>query len=413
MSNSEKFIEKILFGNSFFKNEETLLNNYVPEQLPQREEEIVELANSFKPIMNFNNNFGVNIVITGPPGVGKTALVKNFGKIIEKVSRKNNHPILFKYYNCYSFRSKNSILMNLLNRFGIFSRGFGDEQLLTLLKKRLKKEDTRLILVLDEANLLGSKEVLEFIHGITDYEKGESRISLIVISRYTEYISILHDHINEYITKRIKLDGYSKTDLIKILKYRIDLAFYPNIINDKIIKMIANIASSTKNARHAINILYNAGKLAEQQNESEITAELIRYAKNNVYPEIKPEILDDLNNDYLFILQAIARTLKLDSNKTATNFLELYDYYRIICEEYTLLIQSDITPKKEEILINQIMDIMQLNLIDVISENIKQHKYLIQNPTKLIITLNDIPAEILDSRITKILGKRLKIEDDE
>ncbi|MHA1270329.1 MAG: Cdc6/Cdc18 family protein [Candidatus Helarchaeota archaeon] len=412
MSDSEKFIENILFKRSFFKNEHTLLNTYVPDNLPQREAEIAQLARTFKPVMDFDNTSGINVVIIGPPGVGKTALVKNFGRAIVNISHKNRQPIYFKYYNCYSFRSKNSILMDLLNRFGIFSRGFGDEQLLTLLKHRLRKEDARLILTLDEANLLGGKEVMEFIHGVIDDESEQSRVSIIIISRYTEYLSILSNVINDYINEKIILNTYSKSDLLKILTYRVNLAFFSDTINSKLIEMVANIVSSTsQNARHGINIIYQAGKLAEQQNEPKITAELIRYAKNNIYPEIDPKILNELSNNKLFLLQALARILKLNLNKTAANFLELYDYYLVICEEYSLLLNKKIKHNSIDYTINEILEIIHSNIINVIPK-FDNSTLIHENLDNIIITLNDIPAEILDSRITEILKNRFKIKKE-
>ncbi len=409
MVGSEKYIERILFKRSFFKNEETLLNNYVPEELPQREEEIAQLARAFKPIMEFNNHFSINIAIIGPPGVGKTALVKNFGKAIEKISIKNNHKIYFKYYNCYSFRSKNSILMDLLNRFGVFSRGFGDEQLLTLIKRRLRSEDARLILVLDEANLLGSKEVLEFIHGVVESDTGQSRISLIIISRYTEYLSILANVINDYITEKLILKAYSREELINIFNYRVNLAFYSDTINSRLIEMVADIVSSTsKNARHGINIFYSAGKLAEQRNEPKVTAELIRYAKNNIYPEINPNILEDFSINKLFLLQALSRILKLDVNKTATSYSELYDYYLVICEEYSILTNHRFAPKNNFSCIKDLYELVQSKIIDIMPRPMN-HNHLTENSKSLIITLNDLPAELLDSRITNMLYKRYNI----
>ncbi|MHA1311515.1 MAG: Cdc6/Cdc18 family protein [Candidatus Helarchaeota archaeon] len=410
MSDSEKFIENILFKRSFFKNEETLLSNYVPNELPRRETEIVSLARAFKPIMSFDNSSGINVAIIGPPGVGKTALVKNFGKAIQNISIKNNHLIYFKYYNCYSFRSKNSILMDLLNRFGIFSRGFGDEQLLTLLKQRLRKEEARLILAIDEANLLGNKEILEFIHGASDDEYGQSRISIIIISRYSEYNSILAKTVNDYMNEKLFLKPYSKKDLIKILTYRVNLAFYSETIQPQLIEMVANIvSSSSKNARHGISIIYHAGKLAEQQNETQITAELIRYAKNNVYPEINPKVLNDLSDNSLFLLQALSRILILDVNKTATNFFELHDYYLLICEEYSLLLNETIKIHSKEDIIKNLFELKEMNIIEIIVSN-KESIFSNKNLKNIIISLNDIPAEVLNLRITKILQNRLKIK---
>jgi hypothetical protein len=172
--------------------------------------------------------------------------------------------------------------------------------------------------------------------------------------------------------------------------------------------MVAEIAATTKNARHGINIIYNAGKLAEQKNEPILTAELIRHAKNNIYPEIQPELLESFSNNKLYIIQALARTLKLDINKTATRFSELYDFYLVICEEYSLLIDDHIIPKSKDKIMQEIFQITQTKIIDIIPKP-KKIEDVIDNNLDIILTLNDIPAEILDSRIEKLLHKRLEI----
>ena len=71
------YVEDAMFGKSIFKNESTLYPEYIPPELPTREEEITRLARNFRSLLGKEGSFSVNVAIVGHAGIGKTALCKS------------------------------------------------------------------------------------------------------------------------------------------------------------------------------------------------------------------------------------------------------------------------------------------------------------------------------------------------
>ena len=67
------FKDMLRSDETLFKNEIALDFSYIPKLVPYREIQQKNVANCIKPL--FNNMNGKNIVIHGPPGIGKSTLV--------------------------------------------------------------------------------------------------------------------------------------------------------------------------------------------------------------------------------------------------------------------------------------------------------------------------------------------------
>ena len=61
-------------GESLFKNEDALDGDFIPRNLPYRENQHHHVASVIKPLLMGRN--GRNLFICGAPGIGKTAAVK-------------------------------------------------------------------------------------------------------------------------------------------------------------------------------------------------------------------------------------------------------------------------------------------------------------------------------------------------
>lgn len=390
----DDIVEKNLMGNSVFKNESTLFREYVPDKLPKREQEIARLIRDFKPLLSNQGAFSVNVAIIGNAGLGKTSIAKFFLQKFPQSASKVGKKVYCVYYNCYTYRTKNSILRHLLSKyFNVFTtRGFSDNELLSNLMIRLNKEDAHLILILDEANILGSEDILSFIYIHEAFEFGKSRISNILISRLTEFNSLLSVQLSERIQDKIQLSGYTEDDLREILKYRTEIAFKDNAIPPEVFDQVISISASSQNARHGIEIFYQAGKIADQEGLSYITPEMVRKAKAYVYPELRSNALEELKLHELFVGIAIARHLKHE-NLASTNIDDVYDYYRIVCEENGEEPQAKVTFRRH---------------IDVLDEAGVIYKVVQsigggQRGRRSVITLKDVPAEILEERCTNLI----------
>jgi len=386
-------IEKFLSGKSVFKNEQTLDLKYVPPKLPRRRDELARLARDYKPLVSKSGSFSINVAVTGPAGVGKTATTKYFCERFVKAAENRDVNILTTYYNCYTFRTKSAILRNLLSKyFAITSRGYSDYELLGMLTLRLKKENKHLLMILDEANILGAEDILSIIHAPEIHGFGEARISTIVISRPTEFQTLLNVPLSGHINDKIQMNGYNYDALKEILDYRTELAFRPGVVSEEILDMVVEIASKTQNARHGIEILYHAGKLADREETDEITEEMIRTAKGFVYPELRPDVLNDLKLHELLTALAIAKRLK-HTGITATNVNEAYEYYCIACDEYSVTPNAKPTFRRH---------------LDVLTETGIIGKSVLplhrgKRGRRGRITLFDIPATILEERARTLL----------
>jgi Cdc6-like AAA superfamily ATPase len=156
--------------------------------------------------------------------------------------------------------------------------------------------------------------------------------------------------------------------------------------------MVAEIASQTQNARHGIEILLRAGKMADYEHINEINAELVRKAKVGVYPELRPDVLDDLNDHELLAALGLARRLK-HHGITATTINEAYKYYQIACEEREgIKVQSLSAFRKY---------VNRLDSVGIIGMAVGPLGRG-RRGRRARITLYDLPATVLEERVLKI-----------
>lgn len=399
----EDIFEQKLYGSSLFKDETSLFRDYIPPTLPRREEELLRLARDFKPLLYKEKGaFSVNVAIIGPPGVGKTVSTKYYSQKFPGLAEKKGVNVKFAYYNCYTYRSKSGILRNLLEtRFNFFSaRGFSDDELLTDLTRALEKQNDHLVLILDEALMLGTEDLLEFLHSPEAFKFGKSRISFILVSRLNEFKSMVELQESERINDIIELKGYSKDELYDILKYRVELAFYDGAVPPEVLDLIIDITSATQNARHGIEILYQAGKIAETENKEKIEPEMVRKAKGFVYPELRSDVLEELKFHELLTVLAVARMLK-DEEKAMTTIDEVFSSYCIICEERKVTPRAKITYRRQ---IEVLKDAGLINKFVAARGSGKRGRF-----TR--ISLHDVPASVLEEKIESLLEKKVNIEE--
>ncbi|MHA1380197.1 MAG: Cdc6/Cdc18 family protein [Candidatus Helarchaeota archaeon] len=381
----DDIIYQTLFNSSIFKDETKLFREYVPPMLPHREKELERISQNFRPILK-ENNFPVNIVVSGKPGVGKTVLAKFFCEKLVKFTKSIKKKIEYQYCNCYINRTKSNILYNLLSkRYNTSCRGFEPESLLGELHTHLKHENKKLVLILDEVHIL-KDDILFFLQRGEMFE--QTRIYYILISRDVKYNKIFNFNLSGKINDHIRLAGYSKNDLIDILLFRTKQAFKQDSVSLEIIEMIADIASQAQNARHALEILYHAGKIAEIENKKQITPEMVRRAKDYILPEITSKIIKRMKKDELLATLAISRALLINKCPDIT-IKESYSYYKIVCEEFNVKI------KTQNMFTKYIKKLIEIGLI-------------IQVKKPFRISLHDVPAQTLEQQLTKLLENKCK-----
>ncbi|MCS7133118.1 MAG: ORC1-type DNA replication protein [Nitrososphaeria archaeon] len=382
-----------------FKDEEKLSPDYIPSRLPHRNEEFKLLKKFFSGVVEGYSRVSTRVIVTGSVGTGKSALVKLFGANSVEDAKKSGISLNFIYVNCRISKNTLSILTRIIEqlRARLPTRGFSNEELFHKILSYLEARNLYAIIALDEVDTLISRQedALYLFSRIGEERRVLPRISLILITRNPEIFDLLDESTRSSLLGNvIHLREYSSGQLYDILKFRAEEAFLPGVLMEESLRLIADLAGERGDARYALDILWRAGKYAEAEGSMKVTPEHVRKASTSVYPSIRREHLEYLDQHEQLILLALSRGLQEGQAYLTTS--ELNQYYRLICEEYS--IQPKAYTRFWEHL--QRLDDLGIIRINVRSEGMKGRRSYISIP--------GIPVSILQRELESILKREKK-----
>jgi len=320
-----------------FRDASKLMPEYVPKELVHREEEFRQLTRFFKPVLE--NKSSQRVLVTGSVGVGKTALTRKFGAELERAASARKLNLTYLHINCRKDKTLYSVIAKILQHFNPKwpYHGLGPEKLLNDVITYLNAHDTHLVLTLDELDFFVQQNGPNLIYSMSrtaEESGGPSRISVIAIARDKSFLRSLDQATQStFMHNVLSLDRYSVTQLTDILSRRVGEAFKASTVEEDTIELIADIASRWGDARFALELLWRAGMAADGEGKGVVMPEHARKAKADVYPELKKEVLRELNLHEKLALLAVARKLTL-SKQAYLLTGEVEKTYRIVCEEY-------------------------------------------------------------------------------
>ncbi len=389
-----RYISEELSGPTVFKAAEKLDFDYIPKDLPHRDDHLRKLVRIFGQILK--SDISENAFLKGNVGTGKTVMAKKFCMDFKKYSQDSGKALETVHVNCRRRNTDSSVMLKIVSHFqpSFPDRGFSVDEMLDSLSKHLAKNKCHLIVVLDEVDVLIKKSGSNIIYLLTRFNEENiaraNTISLILISQLNVLDMLEQSALSTFKrTNIIELNKYSMKELVDILQQRITLAFKSNVINSESVDLIADIASREGDARLAIELLWKAGLAADDHREARVTPEHVRTAKSQITTiEIK---LDDLNLHEQLILLMVARSLKKGDAYTTTGAVE--GLYGVACEEYNQ------KPRGHTQFWNYIKDLDVYGLINAK----KSGEGIIGNTT--VISLPDIPAKELEELLMKKFEK--------
>jgi len=329
-------------------NARSLEHDFIPSDLPRREKERKTLIENLRDFFESGDPY-TSWILFGDSGVGKTVLSKRVSEDLKKDFREN---IIVAYVNCRGpNRRVYRALTDLVRQVekSVPSKGLSQSDLINILFELVAEKAGRAIFILDELGALfweqegiKAKDLLYTISRFTERMpsvRGRAQIAVIaIVSKYDE--SVFYKWLDRstrasFLRYELQLNPYNEADLFDILKYRAKLAFRPGTVLDEAIELISSFVAKGHrgNARIAIDILKDAGKLADKRNDGYLGPKHVRLIQQHFLQAFDPEAFENLTRHKLILLIAIVRALK-STGKSYVTRVDLETYYRITCEEY-------------------------------------------------------------------------------
>jgi len=264
---------------SIFINSVVLEQTFLPRLLPYREEQHKYLAECIKPL--FNRRSGTNLLVTGAPGIGKTACVRFIlRKLMEETE--NIMPI---YINCWKRDTSPKIINEIARQLGIkLTEKISSDELFDRSIIRFNKYDG-VVFVFDEIDKVKDYDFLYRILEDVQFK------TIFLVTNVSDWIAKMDRRLmSRLLLDRLEFKPYNFEETRGILYERQKHAFAPNSWDYNAFENIIKKTFSLKDIRAGLFLMKVAGEVAEKGGIGKIEVKDVEKALEKIkdfYDKIK------------------------------------------------------------------------------------------------------------------------------
>lgn len=321
---------------AIFEEENVLHEDYQPESLTERSDELEQYTGYLQPVINGAQPR--NIFLYGKTGVGKTAATKYLLHHLEQDAEQyDDLTVTTVYLNCEDLTSSYRVAVDLVNTFRdpanqISRTGYPLNAVYDMLWTELDAIGGMILIVLDEVDYIGDDDsILYQLPRARSNDKIENaRIGIIGISNDFKYREKLDPRVEDTLCEReLHFPPYDATELQNILEKRARIAFKDGILEAEVIPLCAAFAAQDKgSARQGLDLLLEAGDLARRRGDQAVSEAHVREAKQLLEKQRIEESMKELtSHGHLTLLAVVAATVT-DPDGMPFQKQPLYEQYR-------------------------------------------------------------------------------------
>jgi cell division control protein 6 len=389
-------VEEELGGPTVFKDLAKLDFDYVPDELPGRDEALRFLLSTYRGLTQ--GAVREHALLWGPVGTGKTVVAKRFARDLATVLRRQGKALEVVHVNCRSKKSDGLAMLSILNHFDPHypDRGFSVGEMLRDLKRHLERKGAHLLVLLDEVDALLKSDGSSLVYDLTRFnsESGPSWTGVSVLMVSQDNVLPLLDAAALSTFKQTNVHQFTKYEVSKleaIVKQRVTLAFNAGAFEPDAVTLVADIAGIDGNARLAIEVLQKSGTLADNEGKGRVGPEEVRAAKSYVSSYITTPKLLAMPKHPLLVLLALARRLKGGEAYATTGAVE--SAYKVACEEFGEAARAHTQFWKY---------LKQLEGAGFLLSRLSGKG---QAGTTQLLSIPDAPAKVVEAKVRELLGR--------
>ncbi|MFH1376665.1 MAG: AAA family ATPase [Candidatus Woesearchaeota archaeon] len=290
-----------------FVDELALDYDYIPKEIPYRENQQHYIADCMKPL--FNSRSGRNLFIFGSPGIGKTAAIKYIFRELEN----NTDDVIPIYVNCWKKDSSYKVLMDICDQIGYkWTHNKRTDELMRVISTILNKKSV--VICLDEVDRVKELDILYSL--CEDLTKKV----ILVLANDRNWLANLDARVrSRLMAESLEFKPYNFDEIKGILKKRIDYAFVPDIWENEALDVVNKKCYTAKDIRVGLFLLRESGNLAEMKSSKKIIAEYASSAVSKL-EEFKIKDCDEFDPE-------AQRILELVKENSGLKISDLYNLY--------------------------------------------------------------------------------------
>ncbi|MEN6610339.1 MAG: ORC1-type DNA replication protein [Methanoregulaceae archaeon] len=257
----------LMWDETLFRDPEVLEIDYLPDQFQHREEQMRDLAFQIRP--GIRGGIPLNTICKGLPGTGKTTSIRKLFSEIEETTKK----LVPVYINCQNDNTKFAVFSQIYRKLTGHlppASGTSFKQLFDAVARLLLKDETVLLVCLDDANyLLYENELNKLLYTLLRSHESYpgTRIGVIVV------ISDMEVDLKQAIDIRVSsvfrpteiyFPPYTADEVKGILEARVFQGFYPGVLPHELLDLVVEQTMKTGDLRVGINLLKRSGLSAER-----------------------------------------------------------------------------------------------------------------------------------------------------
>ena len=337
----ENIFDNFLQVNSLFTNKEVLRHTHMPSKLPHRDDEIESIM--FNLVEALKGNVPSNMVIYGPSGAGKTAVINFIRRQLEEKGQQIDRPVNPVYVNCRKIDTQYRVLAHLGNSLldefeqeDIPFTGWPTDRVFSELIKRMNARGGVHVLVLDEIDHLVKKSGDDLLYNLTNLnaELGNARCSVIGISNDLKFTGYLDSRVRSRLGQEdLVFKPYNAGQLQDILSERALVGIDRDALSDAVIRLCSALAAQEHgDARRALNLLRISTEKAEQCGETVVLERHVRMAQNQIECDQITPAIASLPSQQKLVLFSILQIEQQGMRNIATG--EIYVIYKQACKHF-------------------------------------------------------------------------------